>query len=309
LSGLIVVAAAMQAFPAEPDVTKEEPAAQSNAFDRLTAMVPLPEMNLMPSLGWLTPTNLLAPHFYINPEFRSAAPSRGKMDDDRPHMYLYATAVVDTPSAGSFGMGYWSDTALTKRLSSRHRRLLYENDAIPFYRYKWNFNNEWSLQTDAILDLKYFSGYKDEYRFGWHYFTDAAFYGRLDNPYIVPYTLIRRMLHPDSRFDFRLGALRTFRLPWNLTLTPGLYSDGGSEEQVRRRYGPRPDGSSYRPGFNAITTFIRIARPISRHISIYAGIEQFDIVRDAARRAEKRRKSPEARRDITIAVFGITAWF
>lgn len=248
----------------------------------------------------------LTPHFYFNPEVRTAAPSRGKMDSDRPHLYLYGTAHVDLSTYGALGVGYWSDSELTRRVADKHRCVLFENDAIPFYRYVWRLATDWSWRNDLMYDIKFFNGYKGVDVPVYH---DICLYSRLDNPHLTPYALIRRMLVPveDNRFDFRIGLLRAFALPWwGLTLTPGAYVDGGNATQVYRRYGRRPDGSrDYTPGVNAMVSFLQLAKQLSESVTVYAGVEDFHIVRHSARQIEDRRDDVTARNDMFLGLIGL----
>ena len=245
------------------------------------------------------------PKFYVNPEVRTAAPSRGKMDSDRPHLYLYATALVDLPNAGSVGVGYWSDSDLSNRVADKHRRTLFENDAIPFYRYIWNVCPGLSWRNDLMYDIKVFGGYNHVDVPDYH---DICLYSRMDNPYLTPYALIRRMLVPvdDNRFDFRFGVLRTFALPCGFSLTPGAYVDGGNGIQVFRRYGRKRDGSrDYSAGINATVVFLQLDKKITENLSVYVGIEDFHIVRRSARQIEDSRDDPTARNDMFLGLAGV----
>jgi len=258
----------------------------------------------------LAPTNLTSPRLFVNSEIRSAAPSRGKMDSDRPHNYFYANALFETSELGAVGIGYWSDSELTGRSDAKHRRFLFENDLIPFYRYTAAFTPGWRLRWDLIYDIKFFGGYVRRHVPDYH---DVSLYLQLDNPYLTPVALLRRMVVPveDNRFDFRLGAFRSFRLPWTgLTLTPGFYADGGNGTQVCRRYGARPDGGrDYVPGFNAVVGYVRLCYSFSPWCSAYVGVEDFHIVRRSAREIEDARDDPSARTDIVLGVFGVTVSF
>lgn len=286
-------------------------------FAALAFVAPMPafagkadEWWSLEAVSQLTPTNLMTPRLFVNSEIRSAAPSRGKMDSDRPHNYFYANALFETSGFGALGLGYWSDSELTGRSDAKHRRFLFENDLIPFYRHATIIAPGWRLRGDLIYDIKFFGGYVNRHVPDYH---DVSLYLQFDNPYVTPVALIRRMVVPadDNRFDFRLGGFRSFRLPWmGLTLTPGFYADGGNGTQVYRRYGARPDGGrDYVPGFNAVVGYVRLGCSFSAWCSAYVGIEDFHIVRHAAREIEEAREDPAARTDIVLAVVGVTISF
>lgn len=258
---------------------------------------------------YIKPISSFVPKFYVNPEIRTAAPSRGKMDSDRPHLYLYASALVDLPNAGSVGVGYWSDSELSNRVADKHRRVLFENDAIPFYRYVWNISQNLSWRNDLMYDIKVFGGYNQVDIPDYH---DICLYSRMDNSFLTPYALIRRMLVPadDNRFDFRLGVLHSFNLPWGLSVMPGAYVDGGNGIQAYRRYGRKLNGlRDYNPGVNATVIFVQLNKKITENISVYAGIEDFHIIRHSAREIEDSRDDPTARNDMFLGLAGLRLSF
>ena len=286
-------------------------------FVALAFVATMPALAGRPDEWWsleavsqFAPTNLTSPRLFVNSEIRSAAPSRGKMDSDRPHNYFYANALFETRGFGAIGLGYWSDSELTGRSDAKHRRCLFENDLIPFYRYTTVFAPGWRMRGDIVYDIKFFSGYVNRRVPDYH---DVCLYLQLDNPYVTPVALLRRMVVPveDNRFDFRTGAFRSFKLPWSgLTLTPGFYADGGNGTQVYRRYGARPSGSrDYVPGFNAIVGYVRLGNSLSSWCSAYVGVEDFHIVRKSSREIEDARDDPTARTDIILGVVGVTASF
>ena len=252
----------------------------------------------------MVPSNGPTPRVYFNPELRSAAPSRGKLDDDRPHVYTYGFAELDCRQVGAFGVGYWSDTALTHRLREKFRNALYENDAIPYWRYVWHFADEWSLRNDFMFNFKWFE-FEGVYRQYRDFYTDFCYYGRLENPYLVPFTLLRRMLASDDRFDFRIGLTKTVPIWERLSLTATVYVDGGNSEQVRLRYGSRLKGGEYAPGINAIVCQLFFNYALADYCSLYAGIEQFDILRGSARDRIDASPDPWAKCDMTMFVCGL----
>ncbi|MDO5319154.1 MAG: hypothetical protein Q4G65_11040 [bacterium] len=271
--------------------------------DLLSAIAQTPQESWSYVLSMM-PSNGPTPRVYFNPELRSAAPSRGKLDDDRPHVYTYGFAELDCWQVGAFGVGYWSDTALTHRLREKFRNALYENDAIPYWRYIWHFTDDWSLRNDFMFNFKWFE-FEGVYRQYRDFYTDFCYYGRLENPYLVPFTLLRRMLASDDRFDFRIGLTKTVPVWDRLSLTATVYADGGNSEQVRLRYGRRLKGGEYAPGVNAVVCQLFFNYALADYCSLYAGIEQFDILRGSARDRIDASPDPWAKCDMTMFVCGL----
>lgn len=246
----------------------------------------------------------VVPRVYLNPELRSAAPSRGKVDDDRPHLYTYGYVAFESSRIGTWGLGYWSDTALTRRLKKKFRYALYENDAIPFWRYTWKINDSWNLRNDVMFNLKRFE-FADAYRCTRDFYSDICYCGRLDNSYLTPFTMLRRMLASDDRFDFRFGIEKNAPLWQGLSCTANVYSDGGNSEQVRLRYGRRKDGSKDVSGFNAMVCQVFLNYTFADGLQFYFGLEQFDILRKSARKRVRSSDDPWARCDLLIIVCGM----
>ena len=156
-------------------------------------------------------------YVHVNPSLRTAYHSRARIVEDRPMLMTLTRAGFDTKNVGDFGkVGFWNWTvsSLTDRRATRHRHALNEMDYGVFWTYVWDFGRlddtwrGWGLTTDVMKDWLTFEGYSHPARLAK---TNASISEwrlaqSLDNPYLTPFYLVRRGLHPHDWLYVQTGA-------------------------------------------------------------------------------------------------------
>lgn len=226
----------------------------------------------------------LKPSFYGKYDFSTAYHSRGRICEDRP-VFLQLTRIgTDIGPYGKVGLWNWDVSALNGRRQNLYRRVWHEMDYGVFYRYDWQINDEWSLTSDVMKDWITLPGARGDRR--GH--SDATiqeyrFYQMLKNPYITPWYLVRRGLHPNDWLYFRVGLQKSFNLTDTLTLTPITFVELGSENHFEYRYGSNPHGGRYHSGAQAMMAQLELAWKVADWISLTATLSQFGILSGDAR--------------------------
>ena len=85
--------------------------------------------------------------------------------------------------------------------------------------------------------------------------------------------------------------------------------ENGDDRHFVRRYGAREGGGSYRGGPQAVSCMLELSWKVSKNISLFTYVHQFDMVQDNARRNVKNTKTPCARRDLTLFSIGLRCRF
>lgn len=255
-------------------------------------------------------------YVHVNPSLRTAYHSRARIVEDRPMLMTLTRAGFDTKDVGDFGkVGFWNWTvsSLTDRRATLHRHALNEMDYGVFWTYFWDFGrlddtwSGWGLTTEVMKDWLTFEGYSHPARLAK---TNASISEwrlaqSLDNPYLTPFYLFRRGVHPTDWFYAQVGVRRTFALTDALSFTPSFFTENGDERLFERRYGAKPDGGRYRSGLMTLNLSLELAWRVSDTATLYANVHQFDITNDDARDRIKANPAPNARRDLTIGTVGV----
>lgn len=255
-------------------------------------------------------------YVHVNPSLRTAYHSRARIVEDRPMLMTLTRAGFDTKDVGDFGkVGFWNWTvsSLTDRRATLHRHAMSEMDYGVFWTYFCDFGHYadtwrgWGLTTDVMKDWLTFEGYSRPARLAK---TNASISEwrlaqSLDNPYLTPFYLFRRGVHPTDWFYAKVGVRRTFVLTDTLFFTPSFFTENGDARLFKRRYGAKPDGGRYRSGLMTLNLSLELAWRVSDTATLYAGVHQFDITNDDARDRIKANPAPNARRDLTIGTAGV----
>ena len=205
-------------------------------------------------------------YVHVNPSLRTAYHSRARIVEDRPMLMTLTRAGFDTKNVGDFGkIGFWNWTvsSLTDRRATRHRHALNEMDYGVFWTYVWDFGRlddtwrGWGLTTDVMKDWLTFEGYSHPARLAK---TNASISEwrlaqSLDNPYLTPFYLVRRGLHPHDWLYVQTGVRRVFALTDALSLTPPVLRGMRKRKplrtplrrQARRALPLRPHGAQPLP--------------------------------------------------------------
>lgn len=250
----------------------------------------------------------------VQSDARTAYHSRGRIIENRPVNTMFGRAAYEIGPLGKVGLWNWDVSSLGNSRRDVHQRPFNEVDLGVFYHYDWVLDDEgaWALSNDLLKDWITLNGYRPEYRARK---TDATisewrFEQALRNPYVTPFYLLRRGIHPNDWFYTRIGARQPFALPYDFTFTPIFYVETGNEYHFERRYGKRVDGGRhYHSGAQAVNLLLELAWKATKNLSIYANVQQFGIVSEDARDAVKAKTTGEARRDLTIFTIGLRARF
>lgn len=256
----------------------------------------------------------------FDPSFRTAYHSRGKIVENRPVFMTTTRAGWNTKDIGGFGkIGFWNFTSssLTRKRRTVYRRPLNEMDYGLFWTYTWDFGRDhadwegWGVTTDALMDWITLEGYRHAYR---ENKTNASIHEyrlqqSLDNPYLTPFYLFRRGIHPNDWFYARVGVKHTFHLTDTLTFTPTFHAEHGDERLFIRRYGERLDGGSYHSGLMALNLILELAWKASANLTFYANVHQFDLTDERLRDKAKAQTAANYRRDLTILALGLRCRF
>ena len=246
-------------------------------------------------------------------DIRSAYLSRAKVCEARPmssqllsgDIHLYPIHVP-----GRVGIDFWTISSLTHKMDTIHEdRFFQERDFTLRYGYDWDIAEGWRLASDVMSTWVNLPGYRHDLGLDYcrHEWRLAQ---RLDNPWVTPYYLIRRSVHPDDWLYVRIGAQHAFHLTDTISLTPNFYAECGNDRHFRQRYGVNdPPWASYNNGVQALNAVLTLSWKVTKWASLFASVQQFDIVDDDARDRTKAKKTHNSRRDLTVGTVGVVCRF
>jgi len=242
----------------------------------------------------------------VQPDVRTAYITRGKVVEDRPMASVLTRGQVDLWEFGSLGVHSWDKSSLCDRRTDVCRRAFNETDAGVYWHYDYSFNDDWALSSEFVKYWVMLNGYTKQYR---DKKSDATLnewrvIQSLKNPYLTPFYLMRRCVHPKEWMYIRAGVMRKFPLGGGFALTPQWYAENGNERLFENRYGPRQGGGKYHSGMQASNFVLELSWTANDHLSFFVGVQQFDIVSKDARRSTKASSSRCARSDLTVGTAG-----
>jgi len=247
---------------------------------------------------------------------RTAYHSRGKIVENGPVNTALARVACEAGPLGRLGFWNWDVSSLGGSRQNVHRRAFNEVDVGVFWHYDWTLDDDgaWRLSNDLLKDWITLPGYTPEYhaRKSDATISEWRFEQALVNPYVTPYYLLRKSVHPHQNewFYARVGARHGFGLPYDLTFTPTAFAEMGNGRHFERRYGAPVDGSlHHHSGVQALNLILELSWKATRNLSVYANVQQFGLVDDDARECMKAKDTHEARRDLTIFSLGLRARF
>ena len=244
-------------------------------------------------------------------DLRSAYLSRGKVLEARPmSSQLLSADIPLKPLApiGRVGFDFWTISSLTHKMDTMHKNMFFqERDLTIRYGYDWQIADDWRLASDVMRTWVNLPGYRHGLD---HSVQEWRCAQRLENPWITPYYLVRRAVHPRDWLYVRVGVQHAFRLTDTLTFTPNFYGEGGNEKHYQQRYGAKdPAWSRYHSGVQALNAMFTLSWKISSWASVYASVQQFGLVDSDARDRVKAKKTHNSRRDLTVGTVGIVCKF
>ena len=247
----------------------------------------------------------------VGGDVRSAYLSRAKVCEARPMAAQYATADIPfdwIAPIGRLGVDFWTISSLTHKMDDIHKNMFFhERDFTLRYGYDWQIADDWRLASDVMSTWVNLPGYIHGSDHSTHEWRCAQ---RLDNPWITPYYLVRRAIHPRDWLYVRIGAQHAFHLTDTLSLTPNFYAELGNENHYQQRYGAKdPPWSKYHGGVQALNAVLTLSWKVTEWASLFASVQQFDMVDSDARDRTKARKTHNARRDLTVGTVGVICKF
>ena len=247
----------------------------------------------------------------LGADVRSAYLSRAKVCEARPvsSQLVSGDFPLDALApVGRVGMDFWTISSLTHKMDSVHKNMFFqERDFTLRYGYDWQIADGWRLASDVMRTWVTLPGYTHGMDHSTQEWRCAQ---RLENPWLTPYYLVRRAVHPRDWLYVRLGVQHRFALTDSLSVTPGFYGEGGNENHYQQRYGAKdPAWSKYHSGVQALNAVLTLSWKLTDWASLYASVQQFGIVDADARDRVKAKKTHNSRRDLTVGTVGIVCRF
>lgn len=244
-------------------------------------------------------------------DVRTAYYTRGRVCEDRPVGTTLVRAGVEPGPLGKIGFWNWTVSGLTPRRQHLYRRAFHEVDMGVFWRRSWEIAEDWSWTADLMADRITLPGARRPLRGrSDHSIQEFRFYQKLDNPWLIPWTLVRRGTHPTDWVMFRVGADKPFGPFQGWTITPSCYCDLGNENLFEYRYGGKPGGGRYRSGPAAVIGQLEVAYRVNENFSVFATVSQIGLVSHEARDGIMANGSVGTRRrDLTFGSVGVKLSF
>ena len=247
--------------------------------------------------------------FFIeaSPEVRSTYVSLGKIVEDRPMQVMCAYVGVDAGAFGRFAVYNFDVSSLSDRRDEVHRHALYHTEFGPNWRHSLDIADGWRLSTDLKRAWTLYRGFDNERSnatYHWWQITQS-----LENPYVVPYYWLRRGIRSSDYFYFRLGVFRRLQLPFDLYVTPSVYTEGGNSRNQRRVLGAKPGGGKWSEGVASVTFRIEFGWYVLENVSAFLFAEQYEVVGESQRRANSDSSYRCAHNDWTLCGVGVRMHF
>ena len=243
----------------------------------------------------------------LSAEFETAYLSTsGTLCDSRP------TALQNldwTYHLGDYGKFYGYGAFLSMlhdRQHELHRPAFNEFETGAFYGYDWKITEDVTFFNGAGGVWNPLFGYRNGYD---DTLWEFRYFQSLENPYLTPYWDTLTLIEPGQWTRLRFGVRRDFDLTETLTLSAWVDGVWGCKRRFKARYGDEPthrflDGAIY-----SSVAGLQLSWRFAENWCVYAKVRQFDTLDHQARRAEKRKASYYARRDITIGTIGVAYEF
>ena len=248
--------------------------------------------------------SVLSPFFLeVAPEVRTTYVSLGKIVEDRPMQITSVRAGVDAGAFGRFGVRNWDVSSLTDRRDDVHRHALYHTEFGPTWQYDLDIADEWRLRSDLTRSWTIYRGFDAEASnrtYHWYQLDQS-----LENPYLVPFWRMRKCFRGNDYFYFKAGVRRKFAVIGDFSLTPSVYTEGGSSRDLRRVLGKRIGGGDWYDGVSSVSFRMELDWRISDNVTAFAFAEQYEIVGGDARRTIRASSYRCAHGDWTLGGVGL----
>jgi len=252
--------------------------------------------------------SLISPFFVdFAPEVRTTYQSLGKIVEDRPMQITNLRLGWDSGAFGRFGVRNWDVSSLTDRRADVHRHALYHTEWGPTWQYDWKFADGWTLKNDVTRSWTIYRGFEDESSnktYHWWQIEQS-----LENPYVVPFCRLRRAFRTNNYLYFKAGVRRRFPVWRELGLTPSVFVEGGDARNQQRVFGSNVNGGGWSDGVGSISFRLEASWRFNDWSSVFAAVEQYEVVGDAARDTNAASSYLCAHNDWTHAAVGIRLKF
>ena len=246
---------------------------------------------------------ILAPFFVeVTPEVRSSYLSLGKLMEDRPMQITSVRIGYDAGEFGRFGIRNWDVSSLTDRRHDAHRHALYHTEFGPTWQYDFDIAEGWRLTSDITRSWTIYRGFengKSNRTYHWYQIGQS-----LENPYVVPFSRLRRCFHGNDYLYFMVGVRKKLAFLDDFYLTPSVYVDGGNSRNYNRAIGTRPDGERWHSGVSSVTFRLELGWLVCENVSAFMFVEQYEVVGQAARHAIEASTYRCAHKDWTLGGVG-----
>ena len=224
----------------------------------------------------------LSPFFlHVAPEVRSTYVSLGKIVEDRPMQVTFIRGGIDAGAFGRFGIRSWDVSSLTDRRADVHRHALYHTEFGPTWQYDFAMAEGWLVTSDLTRSWTMYKGFDasaSNRTYHWWQLDNS-----LENPYLVPFSRIRKCFRGSDYFYFKAGVRRRFPIWEGLYATPSVFVEGGCSRNQRRVLGEREGG--WYDGVSSFTLRLELGWCVSDWLTAFAFVEQYEIAGGDARRA------------------------
>ena len=252
--------------------------------------------------------SLIAPFFVeVTPEIRSTYVSLGKIVEDRPMQVTCAYAGFDAGPFGKFAVYNFDVSSLSDRREDVHRHALYHTEFGPDWRYSFDLADGWRISTDVKRAWTLYRGFDSRPSNATYHWWQVS--QSLENPYVVPYYWLRRGIRSSDYLYFRLGAYRRLPLPFDLYVTPSVYTEGGNARNQKRVLGAEPEGGKWSSGVASVTFRLEFGWKVTENLSAFVFVEQYEVVGGHQRRANDESTYPCAHNDWTLGGGGVRLRF
>ena len=213
----------------------------------------------------------------------------------------------DAGKFGRFGIRNWDVSSLTDRRHDAHRHALYHFEFGPTWQYDLDIAKGWRLKSDITRSWTMYRGFDNrESNRTYHWLQiDQS----LVNPYVVPFYRLRKCFRGNDYVYFKVGARKKLSFFEDFYLTPSVYAEGGSSRNYRRVIGTRPDGKRWHSGVSSVSFRLEAGWSICDNVSVFAFVEQYEIVGQAARHAVGSSSYRCAHNDWTYGGVGLRMFF
>ena len=242
-------------------------------------------------------------------EFHSAYVSRGKVNVDRPCIFLDANLVAATEDFGFAQIGWWDFSSLSGRRQhgdGYRQHAFVENDLYILYGYRYEFAPGWNLIAKAGHGWYILDGFtKPNDIVEQDIITDAVF----NSPYLQITWFSRSNYWPRNDTSMTLGFFRPVDLGYGFTFIPGFLLDGGNHKWVNNRHAAAKSGESIHAGFTSMSFHVEFQYALSDWCRLRLGCRHMDIFDPDARRSVKHSGDPWLRADFPDVFFGLNCAF